>query len=101
MDGSVIILSRRAEASKTSRSRVIAMPPINQRLVCAALEEAAEHSRSAIAELEKGSTTALDTWAPYIYVDLNRAWNARYFSDQEFKQAGDEIDGFPTDIDFT
>ena len=75
------------------------MPRLNRKLVISSLEQAVEHIQSAINELKNGKPNGLEAYIPFIYLDLNRAWNARFMSNTAFREAGTEIDCYPDDVD--
>ena len=74
---------------------------INRKWVIENLRETMEHIESAIQGLKQGSDHALDTWIPFIYLDLNRAWNGRHIHDIASVGGDNSLTQYPTDIDLS
>lgn len=74
-------------------------PALNRKWVIDNLRETIEHIESAIKRVEERREFALETWIPFIYLDLNRAWNGRYITDIAAEGGDNSLTQFPENID--
>lgn len=74
---------------------------MNREWVLNNLLETIEHINSAVREVEEDNQDGFETWMPFIYRDLNRAWNGRHLDRLEIAKimADETLCRFPTDLD--